>query len=60
MNNVKVHFEALHNATASNRVEFKGKISTLYDVLMSMKVNKALLFIVIVKSQVDVVVTYYY
>ena len=47
MNNLEVQFETLYDTKAVDRIEYKGKINTICKVLLSVKINKAPLFIVI-------------
>ena len=45
MNNVETYFESLFNAKVGDRVKFKGKIGILRDMILSIKLNKAHLFV---------------
>ena len=47
MNNVKAQFNILFKTKESDRVEYKGKIGTVWEILLSIKFNKATLFVAI-------------
>ena len=44
MNNIKVRFESLHNMNVFEEVTYEEKIGTIRDILLSIKYNKAQLF----------------
>ena len=45
MNNVETQFELFENAKVMDRIIYHEKIGALYDMLLSIKVNRAPLFI---------------
>ena len=45
MNNVETRFESLFNTRVEDRVKFEEKIEILRDIILSLKYNKAQLFI---------------
>ena len=47
MNNIEVRFEILFDIKELDRVEYEGKTCTLQEILLSIKCNKAPLFVAI-------------
>ena len=47
MNNIEVNFETLYNVAQTDQVKYEENISSVCEVLMEVKINKALLFVAV-------------
>ena len=45
MNNIDTKFEIIYNANVFDRITMNGKTRSLWDIILSIKVNKILLFV---------------